>query len=417
MKRVTTTTGWKKRALIAGLLAGSAGILGIPAADAGMFGAIDNLANAAEDAGVHVPNSVYEAGSVASDVREAGQSVTPDSPAPTTNCPPGYSCTPVAPPPVCPPGETCTPISSGQPQMMNQSSQTLSFPILPRERQHVGNPYYIQFVYPTRNFLAINSPIIETLSNGSKKTQFEISGNNRQLPYLSPASWQKYLVETYRLWPSMAPIPTQSLIPGDVHGGLYTISAGRYHFLEHHAVSFFMGNAQGQVRIAQERAQGKTVPNLWVFLDPDCTLSHDFFMQAEKYADAGQIDIHAIITGMDHGSTGRAEAILSSRVPGASGAGVGEMAENTLSQDLTDFSYSPEVGGIAPMYGDAAALHLVQKNERLLYAVSHTYKPAFNGVVYPTMVFAYRGTDYLYANVHSTPIWYTALLNQLASVS
>jgi hypothetical protein len=177
-----------------------------------------------------------------------------------------------------------------------------------------------------------------------------------------------------------------------------------------------MGDAQGAVKIARERAQGQHVPNLWVVLDPDCTLSHDFFLQAEKYANAGQIDIHAIVTGLDAGSHGRAEAILSSRVAGASGAGVGEMAEYTLAQDYNNFSYSPEVGGIAPMHGDAAARHLVHVNDRMAYAIGHTYASSGEVVVYPTMLFRYQGTDYLYANINSSPIWYTALLNKLAGV-
>jgi hypothetical protein len=291
----------------------------------------------------------------------------------------------------------------------------LGFSILPREQAHQGNPHYIQFVMPTRNFMAINDPIVETIDDTDPNSpQFYCSHNNQQLPYLSPQIWQKYIVQTLRMWPSAAPIPTQSLIPGDDHGGLYTVSPANYQFMKQVAVSFFMGDAEGQSKIAEERAHGQKVPNLWVFLDPDCTLSHDFFLQAEKYANAGQIDIHVIVTGLDQGSAGRAEAILSSRVPGASGAGVGEMAQTTLAQDFNQFSYSPEVGGIAPMHGNAPARHLVHENDRLVYAAAHTYATGSLAVAYPTMLFSYRGTDYLYTDIHSTPIWYTALLNRLA---
>ena len=410
--------------LAATLLLGSA-VLWTPLAHAGLLGAINDVANAADDSGVNVPNSVYAAGQVANDLQAAGQEITPTTPQPapqnTGSCPPGYSCTPQASAPICPPGDTCTPQSAVHPQSTETSDNAilqsqLGFSILPREQTHLNNPNYIQFAMPTRSFIAMNDPIIETIGNAGHYTKFEVSRNNRQLPYLSPAQWQKYIVETYRLWPSAASISTQILIPGDTHGGLYTVSEANYQFATRHAVSFFMGDAQGAVKIAEERSQGQHVPNLWVIMDPDCTLSHDFFLQAEKYADAGQIDIHAMVTGLDAGSAGRAEAILSSRVAGASGAGVGEMAENTLAQDYNDFSYSPEVGGIAPMHGDATARHLVHVNDRLAYAIGHTYASSGEAVVYPTMLFRYQGTDYLYANIHSSPLWYTALLNKLAGV-
>lgn len=408
------------------LLLGST-VLWTPLAQAGLLGALNDVANAADDSGVNVPNSVYAAGQVANDLQAAGQEVTPTTPQPvsqnTGSCPPGYSCTPQAPAPVCPPGDTCTPQSPqsarAAPSVASDNAilqSQLGFSILPRERAHLNNPNYIQFAMPTRSFIAVNDPIIETIGNAGHYTKFEVSRNNRQLPYLSPAQWQQSIVETYRLWPASAPIPTQSLIPGDTHGGLYSVDPAHYQFATRQAASFFMGDAQGAVKIAQERAHGQHVPNLWVVLDPDCTLSHDFFLQAEKYANAGQIDIHAIVVGLDAGSPGRAEAILSSRVAGASGAGVGEMAENALAQDYQNFTYSTEVGGIAPMHGDAAARHLVRVNDRLAYAMGHTYAGNGVAIVYPTMLFRYQGTDYLYANIHSSPIWYTALLNKLAGV-
>ncbi len=425
------TNAHRRPLLAASLLAVATWTLS-PLAQAGLFGALDDLASAAQDTGANVPNGVYAAGDVANALHNAAQSVTPGSQPATASrpaanvCPPGYTCTPQTPPPVCPPGETCTPDSVGTPSQPS-TAQTwatdqsilqsqLGFSILPREQRHLHNPNYIQFVMPTKTFIAVNDPIIETITNSDSGggVQFYLSRNNRQLPYLSPQDWQKYIVQTYRMWPAQAPIPTQSLMPGDPHGGLYAVSAARYRLVTQRSVSFFMGDAQGQAKIAEERAHGQKVPNLWVFLDPDCTLSHDFFLQAEKYADAGQIDIHTVVTGLDQGSPGRAEAILSSRVPDASGAGVGEMAQTSLAQDFNDFSYSPEVGGIAPMHGNAAARHLVHENDRLVYAVAHTYATGGTAIVYPTMLFAYRGTDYVYANIHSSPIWYTDLLNLLA---
>jgi thiol:disulfide interchange protein DsbG len=91
-------------------------------ASAGLFGAITSIANAAESSGVPVPSTVYDAGNVVSNLRDAQQQVAPQQQETATQiaspppCPPGYNCQPVAPvAPVataCPPGETCTPDSA-----------------------------------------------------------------------------------------------------------------------------------------------------------------------------------------------------------------------------------------------------------------------------------------------------------------
>jgi hypothetical protein len=396
-------------------------------AHAGLFGALDDLANAAEGAGVQVPNQVYEAGSVANQVHEAEESMAPSQPsaaqiASAPSCPPGYRCTPQVPvsAPSCPPGEVCTP-DSNTPSVAATSLSSggnlpgLDYPMLPQEQEHQSNPYYIHFVMPTQAFVSAHDPRIMTMGNPGSYRNFEISQNNRQLPYLSPTDWRKYIVETYRQWPHAQRIPTESLVPGDSHGGLYRIDSGHYRFFTHTAVSFFMGNAAAQARIAQERAQGHRIRNVWVMLDPDCTLSTDFYRQAIGDVDAGKLDVHVVIVGMDAGSPGRAEAILSSRVPGAHGAGVGEMAAMELAQNYDHFHYGRERGAVTPMHGDAAARHLVRVNDRLAYAVAPTYDPGKEEmIVYPTMLFRYEGRDYLYANIHSSPIWYTSLLNLLA---
>ncbi|MBN6740296.1 hypothetical protein JKG47_07080 [Acidithiobacillus sp. MC6.1] len=87
-------------------------------ARAGLFGAITSIANAAESSGVQVPSTVYDAGSVVSNLRNAQQQVTPQQQETATQiaspsaCPPGYNCRPVAPvATACPPGDTCTPNS------------------------------------------------------------------------------------------------------------------------------------------------------------------------------------------------------------------------------------------------------------------------------------------------------------------
>jgi hypothetical protein len=185
------------------LLVGSA-VLWTPLAHAGLLGALNDVANAADDAGVNVPNSVYAAGQVANDLQSAGQEVTPTTPQPASqnsgSCPPGYRCTPQAPAPVCPPGDTCTPQSAANPQSTEASDNAilqsqLGFSILPRERAHLNNPNDIQFTMPTPGFIAVNDPIIESISNSGHYIKFEVSRNNRQLPYLHPrsgrsASWK-----------------------------------------------------------------------------------------------------------------------------------------------------------------------------------------------------------------------------------
>ncbi len=89
-------------------------------ASAGLFGAINSIANAAEGSGVQVPSTVYNAGNVMSNLRNAQQQVAPQQQETATQvaspdaCPPGYNCQPVAPvATACPPGDTCTP-NSGQ---------------------------------------------------------------------------------------------------------------------------------------------------------------------------------------------------------------------------------------------------------------------------------------------------------------
>ncbi len=88
-------------------------------ASAGLFGAITSIANAAESSGVQVPSTVYDAGNVVSNLRDAQQQVAPQQQetatqiASPTACPPGYNCQPVAPvATACPPGDTCTPDSA-----------------------------------------------------------------------------------------------------------------------------------------------------------------------------------------------------------------------------------------------------------------------------------------------------------------
>ncbi len=85
--------------------------LGISTAQAGIFGALDDLGRAAQDSGVTVPSQVYEAGDAAQDLREAGQQAMPssDTGSQPATCPPGYTCTPQTPPPACPPGDICRP--------------------------------------------------------------------------------------------------------------------------------------------------------------------------------------------------------------------------------------------------------------------------------------------------------------------
>ena len=86
-------------------------------ANAGMFGAITSIADAAESSGVQVPSTVYDAGNVLSNLQNAQQQMAPqqqETVTPTANpssvCPPGYDCRPVAPvATACPPGDTCTP--------------------------------------------------------------------------------------------------------------------------------------------------------------------------------------------------------------------------------------------------------------------------------------------------------------------
>lgn len=416
----------------------SAGVLlalGIPAAQAGVFGALDDLANAAQDSGINVPGSVYEAGNAVQDMRNAGQQVTPTATqiASPPVCPPGYTCAPQTPPPVCPPGDICRPdapgtiatpaptgrVTTNSPIAAQNAllQSQLGFTILPRERVHRGDPHYIQFVFPSQSFVNAHDPHIESMGDPGHYRQFEVSQNNRELPYLSPADWQRYIVETYRVWPRQEQIPTDTVAPGDTRGGLYRIGEGDYRFFTQTAVSFFLGSAQGESRIAQERAQGIRVPNLWVILDPDCTLSYDFYQQAKKDADQGRIDIHAVVVGLDPGSPGRAEAILASRAPGVKGAGAGQMAATELAQDYDHFSFNPEQGGVAPLTGNAAARSLVRKNDRLMYAVAATYSRQGNStqlMAYPTMLFRDQGQAYLYTNLHSQPIWYTKLLSALA---
>ncbi len=416
-------TGWVRTILGSAITTA----LGIAVAQAGIFGALNDLASAAQDSGVHVPSPVYEAGDAAQNLRDAGQQVIPSTnTAPSSTCPPGYTCTPQTPPPACPPGDICRPVTqtaqAGLTSISEQNAElqsSLGFSILPRERRHQGDPHYIQFVLPTQAFENAHDPEINTMGNPGHYRRFEVSQNNRQLPYLSPTDWQQYIVETFRLWPREQEIPTSSVIPGDTHGGLYRIHASDYRFFTHTAVSFFLGNAEGEAKIAEERARGVHVPNLWVILDPDCTLSYDFFQQAKAYANAGTIDVHAVVVGLDAGSPGRAEAILSSRVPGTHGAGVGEMARMELAQNYDHFSFSPEQGGIQPMEGSAAVRHLVRVNDRLSYAADATYSRQDNDatelMAYPTMLFQYHGTSYLYTNIHSNPILYTQLLKMLTA--
>lgn len=400
------------------------GLGSVTAAQAGILGALNDIANATQDSGVNVPNSVYEAGSVAQNLNDAAQQAAPVvAPAPQVNpapsCPPGYACTPQT-PPACPPGDVCTPVAGPSAAVATQPSGTgnlpgLDYPVLPQEQEYQANPNYIHFVMPTQAFVSAHDPIIETMGNPGDYRKFEVSQNNAELPYLSPATWQQYIVETYRLWPHAERIPTDTLIPGDTHGGLYRIEPVRYQFFTHTAVSFFMGDAEAAAKIAQERLHGQTIPNLWVMLDPDCTLSADFYRQAIADVDAGKIDVHVVVVGMDAGSPGRAEAILSSRVPGVHGAGVGQMAATELAQNYEQFNYGAEQGGISPLSGNAAARHLVLVNDRLAYAVAPTYDTGTEMIVYPTMLFRYGGQDYLYANINSSPIWYTKLLRLLAS--
>ena len=399
-------------------VAGALSLGSLPAAQAGIFGALNDIANAAQDSGVSVPSSVYAAGSVAQDLNDAARQVTPTPRvSPDTACPPGYSCTPQR-PPVCPPGEVCTPVAEPSAAVTALSGTGnlpgLDYPALPQEQRHQANPrHYIHFVMPTQAFVSAHDPIIETLGHPGHYRRFEVSQNNRDLPYLSPATWQRYIVETYRLWPEAQRIPTEQLLPGDPHGGLYRITPARYRFFTRTAVSFSMGSTQAVAKIAEARLHGQKIPNLWVMLDPDCTLSADFYRQALAAVNAGTIDVHVVVVGLDAGSPGRAEAILSSRVPGAHGAGVGEMAALELAQNYDHFDYASEQGGVSPMHGDAAARHLVRVNDRLAYAVASTYDTGAVMIAYPTMLFRYGGQDYLYTNLHSSPIWYTQIFQLL----
>ena len=87
-------------------------------ASAGLFGAITSIADAAESSGVQVPSTVYDAGNVVSNLRNAQQQVAPQQQETATQiasppaCPPGYNCRPAAPvATACPPGDICTPNS------------------------------------------------------------------------------------------------------------------------------------------------------------------------------------------------------------------------------------------------------------------------------------------------------------------
>lgn len=88
--------------------------MGLPiSASAGIFGALNDLASAAQDAGVQVPSSVYNAEDATQNLQDAGQQAIPQESQPTQQtCPPGYTCTPRTPPPVCPAGDICTPAST-----------------------------------------------------------------------------------------------------------------------------------------------------------------------------------------------------------------------------------------------------------------------------------------------------------------
>jgi hypothetical protein len=392
----------------------------MPAAEAGILGALDDLANAAQDSGVNVPNSVYEAGNTVQDMRDAGQQVTPSATqiASPPACPPGYDCTPQTPPPACPPGYTCTPQASGTvsptlPEQTAQQTPSAVFTPLPQEVGHAGNPHYIHFVMPNETSPAQTVP----MGHPGHYRRFLFSDNNRELPYLRPSAWKKYIVETYRLWPREQRLSPTLVAPGFSHGALYKISDSNYRFFAHTAAAISMADMNGQMKLAQERMHGVHVPNLWVILDPDCTLSYDFYQQAKKYADNGLINIHVVLVGMDAGSPGRAEAILSSRVPGVMGGGAGSEAQTALAENFDQFSFSPEQGGIAPMHGNVAAKNLVLKNDRLAFASCATYSRKGNVtqmIAYPTMLFRYHGHTYVYTDINSSPILYTPLLQALA---
>ncbi len=81
--------------------------LAVGPAHAGIFGALDDLAGAASDAGANVPSSVYNTQNTIQNVQDATRQVAPIAqPQPMPTIP-----TPIQ--PVCPPGDVCTPTTPG----------------------------------------------------------------------------------------------------------------------------------------------------------------------------------------------------------------------------------------------------------------------------------------------------------------
>ncbi len=319
-----------------------------PMADAGIFGALDNLANAAQAAGVNVPSSAYAVGSVANDIHQAGESMSTPPPARASG-------------PACPPGYRCVPSGTAPSSAMAAATPPVD---------------------PVPTYRTARDPVGQTLA-------------------ASPRIWTVAALEAPRipviLHPRKALAGDAAPIPGT--GDFFPISERLWRLVRTDSVSFFMGTGDEQANLFQRRETGH-VPRIFVFLSPNCTLSWDFWRQAQPYLRKGTLDLQAVVVGNSN-AMGQAENILSSRVPGVQGAGAGEMAAMQLASDFQRFDYRTEMGGVRPIRNSGAE-RLARRNMNLLTLLAERAVPegdAARGMinaVTPTMVMRIHGKPYVY---------------------
>ncbi len=326
------------------------GLGAAPMAGAGIFGALDSLANAAQASGVNVPSSAYAAGNIAGDIHQAGEDVAPQQP----------SQPQVA--PVCPPGYRCVPSGSSA------------------IAQEAATPP----VDPVPTYQTTQAPEEQTMPAAA--TQRTWTKSALETPHIPIILHQKPALSG-----STAPIPGT--------GDFFPVSERLWRLVSEDSTSFFMGDSDQDVAMVQHQEHGK-VPVIYVFLSPNCTLSWDFWRQAQPYLQKGTLDLRAVVVGFSD-AMGQAENILSSRVPGVHGAGIGEMAAAQLISNYRRFNYQAERGGVHPLQ-NAGAERLVYRNMNLLTLLAERAVPpeeAAKGMavmVTPTLMMKIHGQPYVF---------------------